>query len=172
MNNYKKQRLLRLLREYKKQKLYESANYNDIINYLENQASIEELEELKDKIIDIIMDKEKQKQPTPINFKKQLGVELYNGGWCRKVTGIDKTKKQGYSILGPFINGWKYLAVQDPGVYVVCDVEGSRKHPSYDYILFTWDGQNLNIVKTLEDAKGEWAVQLWPYITKQLAKFK
>ena len=172
MNNYKKQRLLRLLREYKKQKLYESANYNDIINYLENQASIEELEELKDKIIDIIMDKKKQKQPTPINFKKQLGVELYNGGWCRKVTGIDKTKKQGYSILGPFILDWKYLAVQDPGVYVVCDVGGSRKHPSYDYILFTWDGQNLNIVKTLEDAKGEWAVQLWPYITKQLAKFK
>ena len=51
------------------------------------------------------------------------------------------------------------------------DVGGSWKYPSYDYILFTWDGQNLNIVKivkTLEDAKGEWAAQLWPYITNSL----
>jgi hypothetical protein len=46
------------------------------------------------------------------------GFSRYNGGWIRKIDRIDKSKTNGYSLIGEFCrDGLQWMG---PGVYLDC----------------------------------------------------
>lgn len=104
----------------------------------------------------------------PITLAKEAGGgERYNGGWVKKVTGLDKKRTNGYSILGDFIKDDK-IQWMAPGLYLDCGIGGSRKHQEKYYTLFrlTPDG---TVEKLAEAGDGKnWAVKLWPAIEEGL----
>lgn len=96
--------------------------------------------------------------------------DYYNGGWMKSITEIDRTKKNGYSLVGDFVEK-EGLSLYDPGVYLLCDVQGSRKHHRKNYVVVAFDGEKVGKVAELEDGGRDWALQLWDDIEKALAKF-
>ena len=95
-------------------------------------------------------------------------VTRYNGGWSKTVKGLDKSKTNGYSILGDFVDidfpqYWK-----DGTIILDCDINGSRKHPEKTYRLFRYQDGKLHLLTYEGDTK-DWAVRLWPTIEEALA---
>jgi len=86
----------------------------------------------------------------------------YNGGWVKSVTSLDKTKTDGYSLIGEFIEkGPQWVA---PGFFLDCNIHGSRKHPERTFTLFEVSpAGEIRTIQRVEDTKG-WAVSLWPAI--------
>ena len=49
----------------------------------------------------------------------------YNGGWIKSVERLDKSKTNGYSLVGEFLkSGLQWMG---PGFYLDCSKGGSRK---------------------------------------------
>jgi hypothetical protein len=92
----------------------------------------------------------------------------YNGGWIKHVIGLDKTKTNGFSLLGRFLNaGLQWL---DPGLYLDCSVAGSRNRPEKRYTLFRLlETGDIEVLNRQGDFK-DWAVRLWPAIEEALKK--
>lgn len=92
----------------------------------------------------------------------------YNGGWVKYIIGLDKSKTNGYSLLGRFLNtGLQWL---DPGLYLDCSVAGSRNHPEKRYTLFQLlETGEIKVLERQGDFK-DWAVRLWPAIEEALKK--
>lgn len=95
-------------------------------------------------------------------IEKAIGHDRYNGGWRKKVEGLNKALTNGYSIVGDFVQaGTTYY---EPGLYLDCDVQGSRKNHRKHYVLFRIGDEGLlKTIATCGDAR-DWAVQLWPFI--------
>lgn len=94
----------------------------------------------------------------------------YNGGWVKHVKVLDKSKTDGYSLVGPFLNeGLQWLPA---GVYLDCSIAGSRKHPRRHYTIFTlsFEGKVEKVADTVYTR--DWAPRLWPAIEKALAQCK
>jgi hypothetical protein len=93
----------------------------------------------------------------------------YNGGWVKTIEGIDKTKNNGFSLIGKFLDPVDFYNVG--GLYLDCDVQGSRKHQEKNYRLFTIneDGE-IVILQEIVDGKQGWAIELWDTIEKFLNK--
>ncbi len=104
----------------------------------------------------------------------------YNGGWTKRVEGLDKGKTNGYSILGDFTPvGMRWI---EPGVYLDCNIGGSRNNQAKEYRLFTverdgslnaWqhpDG-SWDLSETRSRPLRDWAVHLWPLIGQALEDF-
>lgn len=106
----------------------------------------------------------------PFN-KRPEGFSRYNGGWIKQVTGIDKTKTDGYSILGPFAKAQKTW--NNPGLYLDCSISGSRKNQTKYYHLFILN-EDGTITRVGDELKGSlgWAVELWDSITNALNSIK
>lgn len=112
----------------------------------------------------------------------RLGIDAprnwrYNGGWTKSVTGLDKAQTNGYSILGDFCP--KGLSWVRPGVYLDCNIGGSRVNQCKEYRVITvepdgtlnfWSGPDGKDV--LEEGHRrpirDWAVRLWPLISQAL----
>lgn len=109
------------------------------------------------------------KTPDPIRFHDSIPATRYNGGWCKTVVGLDKSKNNGYSILGDFVKA-ELLQMQKPGLYLDCDIDGSRKHPEKNYRLFRYDGEGVTIITEIRNGGADWAVRLWPSIESELEK--
>jgi len=97
----------------------------------------------------------------------------YNGGWIKKIDGIDKSKTNGYSLVGEFVKaGIQWMT---PGVYLDCSKGGSRKNVRYVYTVFvlkedgTVTAYNDDQI-AVEGRGGDWAVRLWPVIGRALEK--
>jgi hypothetical protein len=89
----------------------------------------------------------------------------YNGGWTKSVTGLDKSKSNGYSIKGTFMRRGSDIYVVG-GLYLDCDIQGSRKNQEKRYRLFRVQTQGIDV---LESAEGRsWATDLWPAIEDAL----
>lgn len=86
----------------------------------------------------------------------------YNGGWVKHIIGLDKTKTNGFSLLGRFLNaGLQWL---DPGLYLDCSVAGSRRHLEKRYTLFRlFETGEIKVLERQGDVK-DWAIRLWPAI--------
>ena len=106
-----------------------------------------------------------------INLGEEAGASFYNGGWAKSITGIDKTKNNGYSLIGEFCP--KNLAGHTPGLYLVCDKSGSRKNVVDKYTLLSISPEGtVQILQTVTGKSGytrgqtgsDWAVQLWEVI--------
>lgn len=99
------------------------------------------------------------------------GITRYNGGWIKKIDGIDKSKTNGYSLVGEFVKAG--LQWMTPGVYLDCSKGGSRKNVRYVYTVFvlcedgTARAYNDNQI-TVEGRGGDWAVRLWPVVERAL----
>jgi len=89
----------------------------------------------------------------------------YNGGWAKTVTGLDKTRTNGYSLMGEFVNSPCWLT---PGSLLLdCSKGGSRKNQFWEYHLFKVEGTGQ--LTPLEESSGKtWAVDLWPAVEKNL----
>ncbi|MBT9258166.1 MAG: hypothetical protein KM310_00205 [Clostridiales bacterium] len=97
-----------------------------------------------------------------------LDTTRYNGGWIKHVTGLDKTKRNGYSILGQFMRHGKDLYIVG-GLYLDCGIGGSRRRHRKHYTLFrVVAADKIEILATVGDAP-DWAINLWPAIEEALA---
>lgn len=108
----------------------------------------------------------------PVALAKGVAGENFsrrNGGWVKNVVGLDKTKTNGYSLLGDFLNqGLQWLS---PGLYLDCSIGGSRKNHQYWYTLFTLDSDGqVSKVAELNRYTRDWAVRLWPSVEEALRK--
>ena len=96
----------------------------------------------------------------------------YNGGWVKRITGIDKSLTSGYSLLGDFKKGGKTW--NTPGAYIDCSIDGSRKRQERRFTLFMLrkDGSVKKYGpewKYQGSSGGDWAVEYWPSISEILA---
>lgn len=57
----------------------------------------------------------KMKVNEPINLAGALGVDPV---WVKRITAINRKHSDGYSLIGEWVNNFRGLAVQKPGVYV------------------------------------------------------
>lgn len=99
------------------------------------------------------------------------GFSRYNGGWIKQVIGLDKSKTDGYSILGDFAPKKKTWV--KPGLYIDCSIDGSRKNQERRIHLFVIlkDGTAKQIgeeKKYKGSSGGDWAVDLWNDIENTL----
>jgi hypothetical protein len=97
-------------------------------------------------------------------------MHRYNGGWCKTITGLDKSKDNGYSLKGGFIRKENCIAHQDVGLYLDCDIGGSRKNQRKYYTLFSLkpDGA-VDVLEYFDSNKPDWAIHLWPFVEKYFA---
>jgi len=102
-----------------------------------------------------------------------IEIDRYNGGWLKRVTGLNKEKLNGYSILGEFVKPPFYVTPGD--VILDCSVTGSRKHPNYTYTVMRVreDGhfEKVGRFDAGEDKRG-WAPEVWPFIEQALGREK
>lgn len=96
-------------------------------------------------------------------------MDRYNGGWTKTVTALDKSKDNGYSLIGNFVQRTDSIAHQSPGLYLDCDIGGSRKNQIKFYTLFVLnvDG-STDLLKTFKHTP-DWAVKCWPEIETYFA---
>lgn len=93
---------------------------------------------------------------------QQIYYQNYNGGWYKRITGLNKKRVDGYSLKGHFVDGQLHWV--SPGLYVHCGIGGSRKHQNKYFSVFILheDGNITSLVTEIEGR--DWAVQLWPAI--------
>ena len=134
----------------------------------------------KDELIKLISDakselsKRNDDVKNPINVFELLNeqskrvLSRYNGGWTKSIIGIDKQQTGGYSLKGEFIQGGinKKLIWKD-GLYVDCDIQGSRKHQEKYYNLFKIENNKVILLHNELDSP-DWAVNLWEKIEENL----
>lgn len=112
---------------------------------------------------------------TPIDLRAKVAplaktdCDYHRGGWMKVITGLDKSRQNGYSLVGDFVERKSGLGLYETGLYLMCDKQGSRNNPRPFYVLFTWDGENVEIVQELADPGRDWALQLWPDVERSLA---
>lgn len=105
-----------------------------------------------------------------LNLLNKLSVERYNGGWTKRVFGIDKNQNNGYSIQGDFVKINEGLNQIKDGLYLDCDINGSRKNQEKDYRLFVIKNNcsEIKILNTILDGGSDWAIRMWDHIEKAL----
>lgn len=91
----------------------------------------------------------------------------YNGGWLKTVTGINKAKTDGYSLIGDFVKeGMQWLS---PGLLLDKSIGGGRRSQKATYTLFMIgkDG-SIKELASIDDSR-DWAVKLWGPVQTGLA---
>ena len=114
-----------------------------------------------------------------IDLKEKLEVTRYNGGWTKTVVGLDKSKQNGYSLIGEFLPKQTTLNLEAGRLYLDCDIRGSRKNNTNNYTLFTLlESGEVEILAEEEGASGytrgktgrDWALRLWEPIENFFAR--
>lgn len=105
--------------------------------------------------------------------REYFDTNRYNGGWVKEITGINKTKSNGYSLIGPFVENGKEgsYRVTNNKLYLDCNIAGSRKRHDKQYTLFTIKDGKLIILHDESMEKKEnknWAINMWPSIESHL----
>jgi hypothetical protein len=139
-----------------------------------NEMNLTELNDL----LNVIKEEIKKRSETissKVIFDPAKKFTRYNGGWTKRVTGIDKTKTNGYSILGDFTKtGPQYYDVNE--LYLDCGVGGSRKNQKNEYTLFTLSEKgDINIIAEIDrplwnSVNNDWAIQMWEHIEAYQSK--
>lgn len=96
-----------------------------------------------------------------IDFRK-------NGGWLKTVEGLDKTVKNGYSIIGEFVKAGDYKEELDNGLYLDCNKEGKKSKPKQDLRLIRVHDGEVTLIDAVYNAGKNWAVDLWDSIGEEL----
>lgn len=96
-----------------------------------------------------------------IKFRQQ-------GGWLKTITELDKTIKNGYSLVGDFVHAGDFEDNYSEGIYLDCNKEGTAKKPQVDYRVFRFKDGKVRLLDMVIDADNGWAVQLWDAIDDEL----
>lgn len=96
-----------------------------------------------------------------VNFKELLKdkyVDYYNGGWAKEIKSVNLDKKDGYCFIGDFVKKDLLMDVNS-GLYLVCDIKGTRKSHVKNYYFFWLNNDGTHdIILELLDAKEDWAL--------------
>ena len=84
-----------------------------------------------------------------------------HGGWLKTVEQLDKSVKNGYSLVGEFVDAGNFDEDYDEGIYLDCNKEGTAKKPQLDYRLFRLKDGKVRLLDMVIDGKQGWAVDLW-----------
>ena len=142
---------------------------NSIIDFktLTNEELKELISEAKAELRSRENNQPKQELPRVLRqmYLETVGDDIsrYNGGWAKTVKGLDKSRTNGYSILGDFVDIDASQYWKDGTIILDCDIHGSRKHPEKTYRLFRYENGKLSLLSQVGDTK-DWAVKLWPII--------
>ena len=103
-----------------------------------------------------------------VNFEtlRKTTPTIRCNGWAKKVTGLDKSVSNGYSIKGDFVNKSKGELKYMDGVYLDCSKPKGQKN----YHIFKVEDGEAIVLQALEDADRTWATQLWDTIDSALAE--
>jgi len=100
-----------------------------------------------------------------------IAIDRYNGGWLKRVTGLNKERLNGYSIEGEFVKPPFYCVPGD--VILDCSKVGSRKHVEciYTVMRVREDGhfEEVGRYDAGEERRG-WAPEVWPFIEEALGQ--
>lgn len=146
---------------------------NSIIDFktLTNEELKELISEAKNELRSRENNQPKQELPRVLRqmYLETVGDDIsrYNGGWAKTVKGLDKSRTNGYSILGDFVDIDAPQYWKDGTIILDCDIHGSRKHPEKTYRLFRYENGKLSLLAQEGDTK-DWAVRLWPAIEEAL----
>ena len=103
-----------------------------------------------------------------VNFtemRKQTPTIRANG-WCKTITSLDKSVKNGYSIQGDFVRKAKGDLNYIDGLYLDCSKPKGQKN----YHIFKVEDGEATVLQTLENPQGQWATQLWDTIDQALVE--
>ena len=116
----------------------------------------------KDLVIMIVnWQKEMRRIDPDIKFRAQ-------GGWLKTVVKLDKTVKNGYSLVGDFVEAGDFDKEYDEGIYHDCNKEGTAKKTQQDYRLFRFRDGKVRLLDMVIDGKQGWAVDLWDALEGEL----
>lgn len=135
--------------------------------------SIEELESEKNLIAAELKKRQTEDKKNPIilmNLMQKIcpEIERYNGGWTKTITGLDKTKTNGYSLQGDFIKAKQAAYYENGTIFLDCDIDGSRKNQERNYRLFLLKSGKLTLLDELPDGDMNWALEFWEIIESTL----
>jgi len=88
-------------------------------------------------------------------------LTTYNGYWAKTISGLDKTKTNGYSLLGTFVKNLVSLPLNVP--LVLCGIGGSRKNQIKRYSLLYFDGEKLVVVMN-DYRERDYAIRCWDLV--------
>ena len=83
------------------------------------------------------------------------------GGWLKTVEELDKSVRNGFSLVGDLVQAGDFEAEYSDGVYLDCNKEGTAKKPKQDYRLFRFRNGKVRLLDMVIDAEQGWAVDLW-----------
>ena len=90
------------------------------------------------------------------------------GGWLKTVEKLDKTVKNGYSLVGDFVKAGDFQEEYDEGLYLDCNKEGNIKKSQQDYRLFRFKDGKVRLIDMVIDAGQSWATELWDAIENEV----
>ena len=76
--------------------------------------------------------------------------------------------RNGYSLVGDFVQAGDFEAEYSDGIYLDCNKEGSAKKPQQDYRLFRFRDGKVRLLDMVIDAGQGWAVDLWDAVEDEL----
>ena len=96
--------------------------------------------------------------------------KLNKGSWTKLVSSVDRSKTNGYSLRGKFINYSNKKEYYKKGsIFVDCVITGSRNYPVKTYRLFYLD-ENGTIRLLMQDDTPDYAINFWDTIEQLLNK--
>ena len=90
------------------------------------------------------------------------------GGWLKTVEKLDKSVKNGFSLVGNFVQAGDFEENYDEGLYLDCNKEGNPKKPQQDYRLFRFRDGKVRLLDMVIDGSQGWAVDLWEAVEDEL----
>ena len=83
------------------------------------------------------------------------------GGWLKTVEKLDKSVKNGYSLVGDFVKAGDFEEEYDEGIYLDCNKEKNGRKTQQDYRLFRFRDGKVRLLDMVIDGGNGWAVDLW-----------
>ena len=83
------------------------------------------------------------------------------GGWLKTVEKLDKSVKNGYSLVGDFVKAGDFEEEYSEGLYLDCNKEGTKRKAQQDYRLFRFRDGKVRLLDMVIDGGQGWAVDLW-----------
>jgi hypothetical protein len=106
-----------------------------------------------------------------VNFKQECNIPTFSRarkGWAKHITGLDKTKTNGYSFEGDFVSLGNFDTNLLNGVYLDCSKSADENGEIIKtYHIFSVEDGEISLLQTVEDCKG-WAVKCWDSIDAYL----
>lgn len=88
-----------------------------------------------------------------------------DGGWLKTITELDKSVKNGYSLVGDFVKAGDFEEEYADGLYLDCNKEDKK---TADYRLFRFKDGKIRLLDMVINGKQNWATDLWNAVEDEL----